>query len=67
MAANGMQIDAMMLSHSDKDHTGGALAVKAAQPRAKVWGSDSVIQARNWRAWLRFSAVHRGSTGNGMA
>ena len=45
MAANGMQIDAMMLSHSDKDHTGGALAVKAAQPRAKVWGSDSVIQA----------------------
>nr|WP_279090195.1 DNA internalization-related competence protein ComEC/Rec2 [Comamonas thiooxydans] len=45
MAANGMQIDAMMLSHSDKDHTGGALAVKAAQPRAQVWGSDSVIQA----------------------
>ena len=45
MAANGMQIDAMMLSHSDKDHTGGALAVKEAQPRAKVWGSDSVIQA----------------------
>lgn len=45
MAANGMQMDAMMLSHSDKDHTGGALAVMAAQPRAKVWGSDSVIQA----------------------
>ncbi|WP_182286118.1 DNA internalization-related competence protein ComEC/Rec2 [Comamonas testosteroni] len=45
MAANGMQIDAMMLSHSDKDHTGGALAVRAAQPGAKVWGSDSVIQA----------------------
>ncbi|MDN5503313.1 MAG: DNA internalization-related competence protein ComEC/Rec2 [Comamonas sp.] len=45
MAANGMQMDAMMLSHSDMDHTGGALAVMAAQPRAKVWGSDSVIQA----------------------
>jgi competence protein ComEC len=45
LAAQGMQLDAMMLSHSDMDHTGGALAVKAAQPGARVWGSDSVIQA----------------------
>ncbi|MDR3066464.1 MAG: DNA internalization-related competence protein ComEC/Rec2 [Comamonas sp.] len=44
LAAQGMQLDAMMLSHSDKDHTGGALAVKAAERGASVWGSDSVIQ-----------------------
>lgn len=43
LAAEGMRLDAMMLSHRDSDHTGGALAVKAAQPQMKVWGSDSVI------------------------
>lgn len=43
LAAQGMRLDAMMLSHRDSDHTGGALAVKAAQPQMKVWGSDSVI------------------------
>lgn len=43
LAAQGMRLDAMMLSHRDSDHTGGALAIKAAQPQVKIWGSDSVI------------------------
>lgn len=43
LQALGVRLDVMLLSHRDLDHTGGALAVKAAQPRAQVWGSDSVI------------------------
>ncbi|GGH64489.1 DNA internalization-related competence protein ComEC/Rec2 [Comamonas phosphati] len=43
----GLRPDAMMLSHRDTDHTGGALslyqALKAAGPAITVWGSDSVI------------------------
>jgi competence protein ComEC len=45
--ALGVRPDAMMLSHRDTDHTGGALslhqALKAAGPAVAVWGSDSVI------------------------
>jgi competence protein ComEC len=44
LAAQGMRLDAMMLSHRDTDHTGGALAVKSAQSGLQVWGSDSVIE-----------------------
>lgn len=44
LAAQGMRLSAMMLSHSDLDHTGGALAVKAAQQGMQVWGSDSVLE-----------------------
>ena len=44
LAAQGMRLDAMMLSHRDSDHTGGALAVSGAQPGLAVWGSDSVIE-----------------------
>lgn len=43
LAAQGMRLDVMMLSHRDSDHTGGAMAVKAAQPQVQIWGSDSVI------------------------
>ena len=43
MAAQGLRLNAMMLSHRDLDHTGGALAVKAAQPGLKVIGSGSVV------------------------
>ena len=39
----GVRLDMLMLSHRDLDHTGGALAVKAAQPWVAVWGSDSVL------------------------
>ena len=44
LAAQGMRLDVMMLSHSDIDHTGGALAVKAAQQGMQIWGSDSVME-----------------------
>lgn len=43
LQALGLRLDALWLSHRDGDHTGGALAVHAAQPQAEVWGSDSVI------------------------
>lgn len=43
LAAQGMRLDAMMLSHRDSDHTGGALALKTSQPQMQIWGSDSVI------------------------
>jgi competence protein ComEC len=31
------RLDAMVLSHQDSDHTGGALAVRAMQPQARIW------------------------------
>lgn len=43
LQALGLRLDALWLSHRDSDHTGGALAVHAAQPQAEVWGLDSVI------------------------
>lgn len=43
LAAQGMRLDVMMLSHRDLDHTGGALAVKAALPGLAVMGSSSVV------------------------
>ena len=44
LVAQGMRLDVMMLSHRDTDHAGGALAIKSAQSRLQVWGSDSVIE-----------------------
>lgn len=35
----GEQVDVLMLSHRDADHTGGAAAVLAQQPRAELTGS----------------------------
>lgn len=35
----GERIDVLMLSHRDTDHTGGAAAVLAMQPRARLWSS----------------------------
>jgi competence protein ComEC len=35
----GERIDALMLSHRDSDHTGGAAAVLAMQPQAALWSS----------------------------
>lgn len=43
-SALGVRLDRMMLSHRDADHTGGALAVKSAQPQVEVWGSESVVE-----------------------
>lgn len=36
LAAQGLHLDRVLLSHSDSDHTGGAAAVLAAQPQAHV-------------------------------
>jgi competence protein ComEC len=39
LAQMGERIDALMLSHRDSDHTGGAAAVLAMQPQAVLWSS----------------------------
>ena len=39
LAQMGEQLDALMLSHRDSDHTGGAAAVLAMQAQAKLWTS----------------------------
>ncbi len=48
LQALGLRPDAMMLSHRDTDHTGGALSLHrsltSAGPAVTVWGSDSVIR-----------------------
>ncbi len=40
LRALGERLDAVVLSHRDSDHTGGAAAVLAAQPQAQVLGSS---------------------------
>ena len=39
LAQMGERIDVLMLSHRDRDHTGGAAAVLAMQKQAKLWTS----------------------------
>ena len=39
LAQMGEQLDALVLSHRDSDHTGGAAAVLAMQAQAKLWTS----------------------------
>jgi competence protein ComEC len=39
MARMGIQLDRLILSHRDTDHTGGAAAVLDAQKQASVWAS----------------------------
>jgi competence protein ComEC len=39
MSSLGIQLDRLMLSHRDADHTGGAASVLAAHPKADVWSS----------------------------
>ena len=39
LAQTGESLDVLMLSHRDSDHTGGAAAVLAMQPRARLWSS----------------------------
>ncbi len=49
LRALGERVDVLMLSHRDADHTGGAAAVLAQQPRAELTGSieaDHVLQAQ---------------------
>jgi competence protein ComEC len=39
MSRLGIQLDRLILSHRDSDHTGGAASVLAAQTKASVWAS----------------------------
>lgn len=39
LARMGLQLDRLMLSHRDADHTGGAASVMAAHPQADLWTS----------------------------
>lgn len=39
MSRLGIQLDRLILSHRDSDHTGGAAAVLATQTKASVWAS----------------------------
>ena len=48
LRALGERVDVLMLSHRDSDHTGGAFAVLAQQPQARLTGSiagDPTLQA----------------------
>ena len=48
LRAQGERLDMLMLSHRDSDHTGGAAAVLAQQPQARLAGSiagDAALQA----------------------
>lgn len=48
LRALGVQLDTVLLSHSDSDHTGGALAVLMTQPQAQWLSSfdnDATLQA----------------------
>lgn len=48
LRALGERVDVLMLSHRDSDHTGGAFAVLAQQPQARLTGSiagDPALQA----------------------
>jgi len=48
LRALGERVDVLMLSHRDTDHTGGAAAVRAQQPQARLTGSiagDPALQA----------------------
>lgn len=53
LRALGEQVDVLMLSHRDADHTGGAAAVLAQQPRAALTGS---LEAEHALQALRASA-----------
>ena len=39
LARQGERLDAVVLSHRDTDHTGGALALRQSQPQARWWVS----------------------------
>ena len=49
LAAQGLQLDRIVLSHSDTDHVGGLLSLLASQPQARVSGviePDHPLQAQ---------------------
>lgn len=43
LRAGGDRLDALVLSHNDNDHTGGARSVLLAQPQAEVWASFDAL------------------------
>ena len=45
LRALGVQLDSLVLSHRDTDHTGGALAVLKMQPQAKLLSSIEEVHA----------------------
>ena len=50
--ALGLRLDAVLLTHPDSDHTGGALSILAAQPLAALHGSGIAdIAAQAQRPW----------------
>lgn len=72
LRAHGERLDLLLLSHRDSDHTGGAAAVLAQQPQARLVGSiagDAALQALRphaacaaGQAWewdgVRFAVLH---------
>ncbi len=71
LLAHGVQLNRLMLSHEDSDHTGGARSVLEAHPQAQVWASFdwprtegsptsvrcSVGQTWNWEG-VKFEVLH---------
>jgi competence protein ComEC len=72
LTAMGVQLDRIMLSHRDIDHTGGAAAVLASQKSADLWSSleeghplaslRPVMRCEAGQAWVwdgvRFEVIH---------
>ena len=61
----GVRLDVVVVSHSDSDHSGGSLAVEAAQPQAQWWSSFDpdpqrrCLAGQQWE-WdgVRFEFLH---------
>lgn len=74
LRAGGDRLDALVLSHDDSDHTGGARSVLLAQPQAEVWASFDTLpgfavtaqQCQAGRSWawdgVQFDFIHPASS-----
>ena len=61
LRALGVDLRAMMISHADRDHAGGAQAVAHAFPRVQRWGTGGqACRAGDSWVWdgVRFDVVH---------
>ena len=61
LRALGVQPTAMMVSHSDGDHAGGAMSIQHAFPKMQWWGAGGVpcVQGQRWM-WdgVQFEVLH---------
>jgi competence protein ComEC len=67
LRALGERVDTLVLSHRDSDHTGGAAAVLASQPRAQVLGSLEPDHLLQWVRPVTPCVAGQGWTWDGVA